>query len=78
MVNYFLIATIILTLFSCKNASVKIHQRVIVDSTPKLLIAGLPERIETNAMNTVAKKYGFHYERVGGCVVSKKLSDSCL
>jgi hypothetical protein len=61
---------------SCKNKSVEITRLVKTDTLPAILISGLGDDAQENILNSVAKKFGFRFLRVGGCVVSKNLSDS--
>jgi hypothetical protein len=46
------------------------------DTTLTILTYGLPNMDYERARSTVAKKYGFQYYGVAGCVVSEKLIDS--
>ena len=61
---------------SCENEPAKTGSLPETDTLPAVLISGLPDWSVENVMNPAAKKYGFKFLRVGGCVVSKKLSDS--
>jgi hypothetical protein len=46
------------------------------DTAIKILLSGLPDNEALNTLNAVAKKYGFSYHQVGGCVIPKALRDS--
>ena len=61
---------------SCKNVETVKYKRIIIENSPAILLTGLPDMTVLNARNTLSKKYGFHYEWAGGCVIEKKLRDS--
>jgi len=67
---------LLLVFSSCKNKPVKTSSLPVIDSLPAVLISGLPDESIESVMNPAAKKYGFKFLWVGGCVVPKKLSDS--
>ena len=69
-------AFFLLLLCSCRN-TVKPSGRVQPqDTTVRILIWGLPDLDQRRVMFAEAKKYGFEYYPICGCVISKKLSDS--
>jgi hypothetical protein len=65
-----------LLLFSCHAKKASIARLIVIDTTPTALTTGLLDMSQIDAMNAVAKNYGFHYTHVGGCVNPKRLSDS--
>lgn len=78
MFQQFLLGVLFTLIISCKNNAdtTNTAETVTVDTTLKILIYGLPNMEQRRAMNTVAKKYGFTYFAVAGCIISEKLSDS--
>lgn len=76
MFRHLIFGLILTSIFSCKSNIQTINNSNKVDTSLKILIYGLLDREQFRAMNTVAKKYNFHYYPVGGCVISKHLSDS--
>jgi hypothetical protein len=76
MIRYFSLIVFIFLFSSCWNKPTKLTEPVVVDTLPAILIAGLGDMARDNIQNRISKKYGFKFLRVGGCVVSKKLSDS--
>ncbi len=73
----FILLITILNLFACKDNS-QLTEEPIKDTTLKILTYGLPDMNESHARNSIARKYGFSYYAVAGCVVSKELRDSIL
>lgn len=76
MLRQYFVGLFLFLIFSCKSGVHKGDKQPNVDTTLKILTYGLPNREQQRAMNTVAKKYGFHYFGVAGCVVSENLLDS--
>lgn len=66
----------LLLILSCHSEATYHYRKILVDNSPALLQAGLPDKSELNATNSAAKKYGFHYEWAGGCVPPQRLRDS--
>ncbi len=60
----------------CKNKTLPIDKVKAADTSLKILTYGLANIEQQRAMNTLAKKYSFHYYSVAGCIVSKQLLDS--
>ena len=75
MRNYILIL-FTLILVCCNKKSNPIKKDVVEDPTLKILTYGLPDFNRSRASNTVAKKYGFTYYAVAGCLVTQELLDS--
>ncbi len=76
MLRQLLLVQTLASIFSCKNNVQTVDNIDKVDTSLKILVYGLPDREQRRAMNTVAKKYDFHYFPVAGCVVSEHLLDS--
>ena len=76
MLRQLLLGLTLTSIFSCKNNVQTVNNSNKVDTSLKILVYGLPDREQRRAMNTVAKKYDFHYYPVAGCVVSEHLLDS--
>lgn len=76
MLKFLNLLFLLLAFSSCKNKPVKTSSLPEMDTLPAILISGLHDWSVENVMNPAAKKYGFRFLRVGGCVVSKNLSDS--
>lgn len=76
ILRQYFVALSIFSIFSCKSGVHKDDKQMNVDTTLKILTYGLPDDEQQAAMNAVAKKYGFHYFQVAGCVISKNLVDS--
>lgn len=69
-IHLFLILCLFLT---CNNDQEKIVEQK-KNNDLKWLLTGLPD--DHTKENAIAKFYGFQFEDIGGCVVSKKLRDS--
>lgn len=67
---------IVIVIVSCKSNTTITVKSNIADTSLKILTYGLPDKESTRAMNTVAKKYGFHYYPVAGCFITESLLDS--
>jgi hypothetical protein len=70
-----LLMLLILVVIGCK-ASVETIPPVQKDSTLKMLTYGLPSMEGERVRDAVAKKYGFKYFAVAGCLVTGELLDS--
>jgi hypothetical protein len=67
-----------LLLFSCRGKIKQENKISSKDTALKILIWGLPSRDQEIAMNVAAKKYGFEFHRIGGCLIPPNLYDSAL
>jgi hypothetical protein len=76
MIRYLSLIVFIFIFSSCGNKPTKHTEPVVVDTSPAILISGLGDMARDDIQNRIAKKYGFKFLRIGGCVISKKLSDS--
>lgn len=76
MFRQFFLGQFLLIVFSCKTSFHINDKSTNVDTTLQILTHGLPDREQQRAMNSVAKKYGFRYYGVAGCIVSEHLLDS--
>ena len=65
-----------LILICCNKKSNPIKKDDSGDPTIRILTYGLPDFELSRAQNAVAKKYGFSYYAVAGCIVTQELLDS--
>ena len=75
MRNYMLIL-LALILICCNKKQNLIKKKVVEEPIVKILTYGLPDFDRSRAQNNVAKKYGFTFYAVAGCVVTQELLDS--
>lgn len=80
--QYLIPCALFLLLAGCTGNEIKVAKKANItsaiskDTTLKMLTYGLPDMRRHRDMNAVAKKYGFKFVHVAGCVVPKTLLDS--
>jgi hypothetical protein len=78
MIRNVLLVFLFLLMISCRSKIQYVKDVTNKDTALKILIWGLPLRDQEIAMAEAAKKYGFEFHRIGGCLIPKNLYDSAL